>query len=558
MSEPGIPVLESLCVFADGKVALEYPLAVYRPDEFLAGRSVRVILITRIEGSLLGCVPQLAWDRLVAKRILPRSFLTKAVRVLVKNCREDDRSSVGESDSVVWLGFVSADMEAMLEPSTMEDETVEVDSGEDQLPYAEALMQVAQDHFAFFSAEEEAAPPEVQDPGSASLAERMHHMEIMMQNLSAHMAALVPTTPKVNYMEKPPAAAASVLPTAKGKQRQHRQPSEDAEEEKYPDLDPGVVAAAVSSWNRTRCLGGDAGADVKESEGCESLEEGQDSSAWERPTLRDGRGRGRRAWISRWLLRSRYLCFAETHRDCWGAAERQEEEVWKFQVGNCLGWSFGGSWWRVIILPWRQEVGNGEEDLADYTSRCPGGDLQPDRAANGRRCAFSHAPTGAGSSHLHGPRMGRTSVEDRTVQGSCPLGVGRVRYIGPTTERETRLAREHVVVFFFYDWISLRWTVEVGVSPQTFRWRLCRPSARYLNTRLPTWRMEIFHSHDYWTPRWAELALSHLKDQEDYVSRRRNLGKKSQVDQEDGGAASPKKAPKYKAKAKAAAAAEDQ
>lgn len=59
-------------------------------------------------------------------------------------------------------------------------------------------------------------------------------------------------------------------------------------------------------------------------------------------------------------------------------------------------------------------------------------------------------------------------------------------------------------------------------------------------------------------PRWAELALSHLKDQEDYVSRRRNLGKKSQVDQEDSGAASPKKAPKYKAKAKAAAAAEDQ
>ena len=102
MSEPGIPVLESLLVFADSKVALEYPLAVYRPDEFLAGRSLRVILITRIEGSLLGCVPQLAWDRLVAKRILPRSFLTKAVRVLVKNCREDDRSSVGESDSVVY------------------------------------------------------------------------------------------------------------------------------------------------------------------------------------------------------------------------------------------------------------------------------------------------------------------------------------------------------------------------------------------------------------------------------------------------------------------------
>ena len=48
--------LESLLVFADGKVALEYPLAVYRPDEFLSGRSVRVIIITKIENSFLGCV----------------------------------------------------------------------------------------------------------------------------------------------------------------------------------------------------------------------------------------------------------------------------------------------------------------------------------------------------------------------------------------------------------------------------------------------------------------------------------------------------------------------
>ena len=46
MSEGGIGKLESLLVFADGKVALEYPLAVYRPDEFLSGRSVRVIVIT--------------------------------------------------------------------------------------------------------------------------------------------------------------------------------------------------------------------------------------------------------------------------------------------------------------------------------------------------------------------------------------------------------------------------------------------------------------------------------------------------------------------------------
>ena len=215
MSDPGISTLEPLLVFADGKVALEYPLAVYRPDEFLSGRSVRLILITKIENSFLGCVPQAAWDRLVAKRILPRTFFSKAVRVLVKNCREDDRSSVGDSDSVVWLGFVASDMEALVEPSTTEDENVEVDFGEDQLPFAEALVQIAQDHFAFFSAEEEAPGPEAEEPGSENLAERMRHMEIMMQNLSAHMASLVLMTPKDAFAEEPPAATARALPTAK-------------------------------------------------------------------------------------------------------------------------------------------------------------------------------------------------------------------------------------------------------------------------------------------------------------------------------------------------------
>lgn len=90
--------LEPLLVFADGEVALEYPLAVYRPDEFLAGRSVRVILVARIENSLLGCVPQAAWDRLVAKRELPRSFFSKAVRVLAKTT---DQASVTPT---LWYG----------------------------------------------------------------------------------------------------------------------------------------------------------------------------------------------------------------------------------------------------------------------------------------------------------------------------------------------------------------------------------------------------------------------------------------------------------------------
>ena len=445
MSDPGIPVLESLLVFADGKVALEYPLAVYRPDEFLSGRSVRVILITKIENSFLGCVPQAAWDRLVAKRILPRTFFSKAVRVLVKNCREDDRSSVGDSDSVVWLGFVASDMEALVEPSTMEDENVEVDFGEDQLPFAEALVQIAQDHFAFFSAEEEAPGPEAEEHGSENLAERMRHMEIMMQNLSAHMASLVPTTLKDAFAE---ASCSNSKSTAHCKDK-----AEDAQgvgsgpgRGEVPRFGCRRGSGCNASRNRTWSPGRNAGLDGEESQRCESSEESKNGSSGCRPPIRERGGRSRRAWISGWLLRSRWCSIAQAHGDCWGNQERPEEEVWKFKAGDCLRWSYGGAWWRVLLIPRRKEVSSGEEAVALHSSRCSRRDLPPHRTAYGRRCALPQLAAGVGSSYVHGPRMGRTSVQDRTVQGSGTLRMGCVGDLRPAEEGKHRWCKSSLLL----------------------------------------------------------------------------------------------------------------
>lgn len=50
-------------------------------------------------------------------------------------------------------------------------------------------------------------------------------------------------------------------------------------------------------------------------------------------------------------------------------------------------------------------------------------------------------------------------------------------------------------------------------------------------------------------PRWAEVSLSHLKEQEDFVTRRKNLGKSSTKKEEE--EADPKKRPRPKAKQKA-------
>lgn len=60
-------------------------------------------------------------------------------------------------------------------------------------------------------------------------------------------------------------------------------------------------------------------------------------------------------------------------------------------------------------------------------------------------------------------------------------------------------------------------------------------------------------------PRWAEVTLGHLRDQEDFLTKRRNIGKggtKSSKENEDDAMKSEKKKPTPKAKAKANAAAE--
>lgn len=54
--------------------------------------------------------------------------------------------------------------------------------------------------------------------------------------------------------------------------------------------------------------------------------------------------------------------------------------------------------------------------------------------------------------------------------------------------------------------------------------------------------------------RWAELAVAHLKEQEDFLSKRKALGKSNAKSTNDEDSEAPKRKPKYKAKPKAAPA----
>ena len=551
--------LESLLVFADGKVALEYPLAVYRPDEFLSGRSVRVIIITKIENSFLGCVPQAAWDRLVAKRELPRTFFSKAVRVLVKNCREDDRSSLGDSDSVVWLGFLSSEMEPLIEASSAEEDPVEIDFGEDQLPFAEALVQIAQDHFAFFSAEEAEEVPPAAGDGSADLHERMQQMEIMMQNMSAHLAALIPTMPKADLAQPAPPAVARTLPTSKtrAKQKAQQHKEEEVETEKYPDLDPGVVAAAMQA-------GIEAGA----------LEEMQ--------ALMSKNPKGVKA-----LKRAKTAPLGE---NALSESDDAEAEGHGLQVGSTDPVAAALPQLTKIVgelsIDKKKRPGSSKlENALDGALVSGGGEsassLGGKKSAVARRILRNSLQESPEEIYALVERLMAEDVLSHTLQPGLDLPTFTARgwvehrsKIGPfkavahsawatagildqLRKGNTAGARARCCLLLLQvDQASVDRGSWGLASDLSLEGSSTLPFVESAPTSIATgWRLAIFKTFG---PKMAELALSHLKDQDDYVSRRRTLGKKVQSEQEDPNAATPKRAAKYKAKAKAAAAAEDQ
>ncbi len=551
--------LQELVAFADAKVTFDYPLCCFRPDEFIAGPSVRLILVTKIENSYLGAVPQSAWDRLVAKRALPRNFLSKAVRVLVKNCREDDRSSAGDSDSVLWLGFIGADYSGAIELSNPESEAVEIDFGEDPLPYADALVHVAQDHFAFFSAEEGAEEVPAQESGSEKLAERVGHLEIMIQNLNATMASLVPTTPgtpKVTFAEPAPPAVAYKLPTAKPRAKTQATVQVETEE-KFPDLDAGVVNAALQAGVEPGALEEMQALMAKNPKGAKALKQNRSvpltsnvlSESEEDEAEEPGSQAGSSDPVATALAKlTKIVGHLSSDKKKRAGTSRLETALDGALVGHGgeSSSSLGGKKSAMARRILRGTLQDSPDEIFSLIEKLMAEDvlsqtLQPGlslpsftargwvehRSKIGPYKAVAHASWGI-AGVLDQLRKGNSSA----ARARCCLLLLQLDQ-SCVDKGNWGLASE----------LSLEAPPPFGSLSQ----RLA-PSVH--DGDLPYSRLL--------DPRWAEVALAHLKDQDDYLARRRNLGKKAVGDQDDPPSPGPKKAAKYKAKPKAAPAADSQ
>ena len=190
----------------------------------------------------------------------------------------------------------------------------------------------------------------------------------------------------------------------------------------------------------SRSIRRDASVDGEESKSCKGIESeaGQSYSPGRQRLIRERGRRTRRAWISGWIIRSRCISAHQAHQDSGAALHGKEEKSWFIEAGECLRWSVGGTWWRIIIVTGNQEICGGKENPTGNSSGLPRRDLLPNREVDGRGCALTDIAARVGYPSLHGSRMGGAQVKDWPLQGSGPRIVGNCRSAGSVAEGKHR------------------------------------------------------------------------------------------------------------------------
>lgn len=192
-------------VWQDGRIDFNYPVGIL--DCIDPEVSCQIILISRLEGELLVAVPFQAWHRLRAQRTLPVNGLSKVTSAEVALSEPEDRMSVSTENLKIWLGFLRQDLLAGVhfpsEEEDIEDHVMLFQAGStESYLAAEALVDVARDHFAFFTVEEGEPGPPVQplpipgaESGSQELSSRVQALETTMADMSAGIQTLLKRLP---------------------------------------------------------------------------------------------------------------------------------------------------------------------------------------------------------------------------------------------------------------------------------------------------------------------------------------------------------------------------
>ena len=236
----GDPAAEDDLVVVDatGEIDFDYPLCGLEAGEEL----IPLVRVAIIGDRLLVAVPLSAWHRKLNKRVLPRACLQKPVVVEVGSCSSEDREAELERPLCrCWMGFLVEEFHAsVLTPADAEEFTHVFVAGElpGLLPSARGLVAAAQEHFAFETAAEEEVRENVS--GSATIEARMTSLEETLGQIASQLATL--TTGSAS-----PTSANTVRASSKQKARPSALKTAKSQQSKFPSLDPSVVAAAIDA-----------------------------------------------------------------------------------------------------------------------------------------------------------------------------------------------------------------------------------------------------------------------------------------------------------------------
>ena len=167
--------------------------------EFEAGGELctcSVIPIAVVQRKLLVAVPMAAWSKIPADRYLPKTGLTKPVLVEVEGLVLDELEDGAEPKLCkVWVGFLRGDLcrgGVVGEPEEPGVIDFVDDGGAKMSPLAPPLVELANDHFAFFSAASGAhgGEPEEEAEAAGGMETRMQSMELALERIRQSLEGL--------------------------------------------------------------------------------------------------------------------------------------------------------------------------------------------------------------------------------------------------------------------------------------------------------------------------------------------------------------------------------
>ena len=236
-------------VVAGGSLNYDYEIGALAVGDGEARRNISVILVAPFEGRMLAIFPNKAWDKKANKRKLPTGPFSKPVLVEVACASPFDRTALAsEGPTKVWFGLLARQLADQVVFDSGEAPDIAFGPPEAPLlPYAPALVELAENQFGYQSALSAGAPL-ASDPFEA----RFQALESSLGRLSASVQLLVDR-------DAPPVALPSARPKTAAKAKQAKAvpvggvgsipgtPPPPGKAKEVPGLDPAVVKAALDS-----------------------------------------------------------------------------------------------------------------------------------------------------------------------------------------------------------------------------------------------------------------------------------------------------------------------